>query len=113
MIRRNEIHFAQHSQLARDMKKISAVTGRTADSNGSKKPPRWFLSRFLADDSTCLSAILRSIALYFFNFRLLQSESLRFPFKTFKLISLIILTSSLLVFELIALRSFGWAVLST
>ena len=90
-----------------------ASIGSAAVSSGSKNPPRWLMSLFFADDDTCLSAILRSIALYFFDLRLLQSDSIKFPFKMFQLISFIKLTTSLLQFEMMALSIFGLAVLNT
>ena len=45
-----------NTYLARCLNKRLARVGSTAVSKGSKNPPRWFMSRFLAEEVTRLSA---------------------------------------------------------
>jgi len=71
------------------------------------------MSFLLLEKGIRLSATVRSVALCLGNLRVLQPENLTFPFKALRMHSLMLFTISLLQFEIIALRSFGSAVLST
>ena len=66
-----------------------ASVGRTALSKGNKNTPLWIMSRFLAEELTRLSTTLRSTDLRLLKVRLVQSDKFKFPFKTFKTLSLI------------------------
>ena len=66
---------------------------------------------FLAEELTRLTATLRTTDLCFFNFRLAQSDTFKFPFNTFRM--LIQFNSARLQFEIMALRNLGCADLST
>ena len=91
----------------------SAIVGWTVLNRGKRNPPRCTMSLFLTDRGTCRSRTLRSTALCFYSLRVLQTDDRILPFRTFKTHSLIQLTSSLLQFEMIALRNLGLAILST
>ena len=107
VIRRYEIHFVQCSYLARGLNKKRITPGSTAVSNGNENSPRWFISRFLAEEQARLSATLRSTFLCFINFRLSQSVNFWFLLKSFRMHSLIQFKRSRLLFGMMALRNQG------
>ena len=102
-----------NNHLALCLNKRLARVGSTAVSKGNKNPPRCFISRFLAEVVTSLSATLRSTDFCFLIFCLAQSDTFKFPYNTFRMNSLIQFNSSRLQFEIIALRNLGCADLST
>ena len=107
-IGREELHLT--NMISKD--EIGKV-GRTALNRGSRNPPLGTISFFFLERGPRLSESLRSAALCFCNLRVTQPVSFIFPFNTFRTYSLIQLTSSLLHFEIIALRNFGSADFST
>ena len=60
-----------------------------------------------------LVGLLAKCGLVLSNLRVLQPVNLTFPFKTLRMHSIMLFTSSLLQSQIMALRSFGSAVLST
>jgi len=89
------------------------MVGRTALRKGNKNPPRWFMSSFLEEKLTRLSATLRRTDLWLLNFRLAQFDTFKFPFNTFKTHSLIEFNSSRLPFKIMAFLNLGCADLIT
>ena len=87
--------------------------GRIADSNGTRKPPRWFISLCLVARGTRLPATEWSWLLNICNLRFWQSVNYRFPFRTLRTHWLIVFTNSLLQFVSMALRNYGFAFLNT
>jgi len=93
-------------------KSIAAI-GRVEVSSCSKNPPFCIKSLFLAECPTSLSASRRSANLSFFSLRFRQVDSGMFPTNIFKTHSFILIISSLLHFEIIALLNFGFAFFRT
>ena len=81
-----------------------ASVGRMAHNRGSMNSPRCTIIFFLAERGTRLSETLRSAALCFCSLRVSQPVRFMLPFRMFKIHSLIQCTTSLLHFEMIALR---------
>ena len=104
---RNMICFSLQVDCERE--NTLATIGRIDVSGGSKNPPFCIKSLFLAECPTRLSASRRSANLYFFSLCCRQVDSEMFPTNTFKTHSFILLISSLLPSEIIALLNLGFA----
>jgi len=88
---------------------IVASACSTAVRSGTINPPRWIINFFLLAKRKRLSTIVLRWRLNLRNCRFLQSESFTLPFKTFNAHSLILYSSSLSLFAIIALRKLGRA----
>lgn len=71
------------------------------------------MNRFMPERGTCMSKILRRANFWFRSLRVSRPVSGMLPFKPLKTHSLIQFTCFLSQFDTMALRSFGWADMST
>ena len=112
-IGRNEIHFVRHSYLTRCRNKSVGRIGSKADGSGNKNPPCWFITRFFAVGDTLLPANFAEYLFMLSQLSFVTIGNLNLQFKAFRIHSLIQFTISRLQIEMICLRSFVCAVLST